>query len=65
MDFAAALEQVAAGTVFTTHTPVPAGHDIFDKHLMTEYFAHCCKRLNVNFEDFMSYGRSPLSRAQF
>jgi starch phosphorylase len=65
MDFAAALEQVAAGTVFTTHTPVPAGHDIFDKNLMTEYFSNCCKRLNINFEDFMTYGHSPLARNSF
>ena len=38
MDFASALELVAAATVFTTHTPVPAGHDIFDHDLTIEYF---------------------------
>jgi len=65
MDFASALEQVAAGTIFTTHTPVPAGHDIFDKRLMAEYFSSCCQRLNVNFEDFMAYGRSPLAENSF
>lgn len=65
MDFPAAMELVAAGTIFTTHTPVPAGHDIFDRQLMTEYFAHCCQRLNVNFEDFMAYGRSPLAENSF
>ena len=32
-DFDSAMEVVAAGTVFTTHTPVPAGHDIFDQEL--------------------------------
>ena len=31
LDFDAALEAVAANTVFTTHTPVPAGHDHFAK----------------------------------
>jgi starch phosphorylase len=37
MDFDAALEEVAAGTVFTTHTPVPAGHDIFH-HAQLQWF---------------------------
>jgi starch phosphorylase len=36
--FGAAHELVAANTVFTTHTPVPAGHDIFDHGLMRNYF---------------------------
>ncbi|MCW9012855.1 MAG: alpha-glucan family phosphorylase [Gammaproteobacteria bacterium] len=65
MDFASALEQVAAGTVFTTHTPVPAGHDIFDKNLMIEYFSNCCKRLNIDFDDFMSFGHSPIAENSF
>ena len=39
IDFATALELVAAGTVFTTHTPVAAGHDIFDHDLISHYFA--------------------------
>ncbi|QKW09271.1 alpha-glucan family phosphorylase [Streptomyces sp. NA04227] len=38
MDFGAALERVAAGTVFTTHTPVPAGIDRFDRHLVARHF---------------------------
>jgi starch phosphorylase len=29
LDFAGALELIAGGTLFTTHTPVPAGHDFF------------------------------------
>ena len=39
MEFDAALELIAANTVFTTHTPVPAGHDIFDFQLMRTYFS--------------------------
>ena len=39
LDFYSALELVAAGTVFTTHTPVPAGHDVFDKQLIMKYFS--------------------------
>jgi len=37
LDFDSALENVAAGTVFTTHTPVPAGHDIFH-HAQVQWF---------------------------
>ncbi|MBO0810629.1 MAG: alpha-glucan family phosphorylase [Microlunatus sp.] len=39
LDFEAALEQTRAGTVFTTHTPVPAGIDRFDRGLINRYFA--------------------------
>ena len=38
LDFDSAIEAVAANTVFTTHTPVPAGHDIFDHKMMEAYF---------------------------
>ena len=65
IDFQTALELVASGTVFTTHTPVPAGHDIFSEGLMTEYFQSCCKKLNMNFADFMSLGQSPIDPKSF
>ncbi|WP_457028054.1 alpha-glucan family phosphorylase [Kitasatospora sp. P5_F3] len=39
LDFAAALESVRAGTLFTTHTPVPAGIDRFDRELVTRHFS--------------------------
>ncbi|WP_405011517.1 alpha-glucan family phosphorylase [Kitasatospora sp. NBC_01539] len=39
LDFAAALEAVRAGTVFTTHTPVPAGIDRFDRDLVARHFS--------------------------
>ncbi|WP_380285343.1 alpha-glucan family phosphorylase [Kitasatospora purpeofusca] len=38
LDFAAALEAVRAGTLFTTHTPVPAGIDRFDRELVARHF---------------------------
>ncbi|MFI2908868.1 glycosyltransferase family 1 protein [Streptomyces sp. PDY-4] len=38
LDFDAALEAVRAGTVFTTHTPVPAGIDRFDRELVARHF---------------------------
>ncbi|MCU1638615.1 MAG: glycogen phosphorylase [Microbacteriaceae bacterium] len=39
LSFAEALQVVRAGTVFTTHTPVPAGIDRFDAHLIRQYFS--------------------------
>ncbi|MFJ9610535.1 alpha-glucan family phosphorylase [Kitasatospora sp. NPDC101176] len=39
LDFAAALESVRAGTLFTTHTPVPAGIDRFDRELVARHFS--------------------------
>jgi glycogen phosphorylase len=58
-DFAAALELVAAGTVFTTHTPVSAGHDIFDHALMRSYFASFVEALGIEWDEFLRIGASP------
>ncbi len=51
-----ALEAVAVNTVFTTHTPVPAGHDHFPEAMIWEYFAHCCTDLGLARETFMHMG---------
>ncbi|MEJ2553455.1 MAG: alpha-glucan family phosphorylase, partial [Gammaproteobacteria bacterium] len=59
MDFDTALELVAAGTVFTTHTPVPAGHDIFDHQLMETYFSEYVKQLRIGLPQFLTLGVSP------
>ncbi len=55
--FAAALEAVAAKTVFTTHTPVPAGHDVFAEDLVREHFRHCLPDLGISEEEFLALGR--------
>ncbi|MFK5915237.1 MAG: alpha-glucan family phosphorylase [Woeseiaceae bacterium] len=65
MDFSSAMEQVASGTVFTTHTPVPAGHDIFDINLMQEYFNEYCSQHEINFDDLMLLGESPIALNNF
>ncbi|HEX8978905.1 MAG TPA: alpha-glucan family phosphorylase [Parasulfuritortus sp.] len=52
----AALEMVAASTVFTTHTPVPAGHDHFSEGMIWDYFGHCCEDMGISREDFMRLG---------
>ncbi|HHM05863.1 MAG TPA: glycosyltransferase family 1 protein [Gammaproteobacteria bacterium] len=64
-DFDSALEQVASGTVFTTHTPVPAGHDIFDHHLMHEYFAGYIPQLKLDMPRFLELGVSPGNEGGF
>ncbi len=65
LDFHCALEQVAAGTVFTTHTPVPAGHDIFEERLIQSYFQNYLQKLNISFQQFMELGKSPLNHGSF
>jgi starch phosphorylase len=65
MDFAAALELVAAGTVFTTHTPVAAGHDIFDHNLIAAYFSDYIKELGIDMETFLQLGASPVNQHGF
>lgn len=65
MPFDAAAEIVAAATVFTTHTPVPAGHDVFDRELMQAHLGWVAKDLHVNFERLMQLGASPLAEHGF
>jgi starch phosphorylase len=55
--FTEAHEAAAAGNVFTTHTPVPAGIDIFAPHLIETYFAHYYPALELTREQFMALGR--------
>jgi starch phosphorylase len=59
LDFPSALEAVAANTVFTTHTPVPAGHDYFDDDMVRVYFEHCCDSLHISPNDVLSLGHAP------
>lgn len=64
-DFASALERVAANTVFTTHTPVAAGHDIFDAMLFDKYFAGFAPALGIDLEALRAYGHSPQNDGSF
>ncbi len=52
-----ARELVAAGTVFTTHTPVPAGIDRFPETLVTKYLNSYCQALGIGLDDLMSFGK--------
>jgi glycogen phosphorylase len=57
LGFAEACELAAAGTVFTTHTPVPAGIDVFSPDTMERYFGGFYRGLGLNHFDFMALGR--------
>ncbi len=58
-DFRTALEAVAANTVFTTHTAVPAGHDHFAEDVIGTYFEGLCRERGIAAEDILALGRMP------
>jgi glycogen phosphorylase len=58
LSFNQALEAVRASTIFTTHTPVPAGIDVYTSDLMERYFSSFAKECEVSFTDLMSIGQS-------
>jgi starch phosphorylase len=61
-----ALEAVAANTVFTTHTPVPAGHDHFPRELMMTYLGHFAQHeLGLSPEAFLELGCLPQDGTDF
>jgi len=57
LSFDEALRDVAQHTVFTTHTPVPAGHDRFDGGLIEEHLGPLRDRLGISFQQLMGLGR--------
>jgi starch phosphorylase len=54
--FDAALEDVRRTTVFTTHTPVPAGHDAFPFHLVEKHLANCWGEIGEYRQRFLALG---------
>jgi glycogen phosphorylase len=59
MSYEEALEQARATSVFTTHTPVPAGHDVFPSPLMAKYFRSYFPSLGCDHDRFMELGLNP------
>ena len=57
--FDVAKDIVSSKTVFTTHTPVPAGNDIFPVELVEKYFKDYWIRLGISREDFLKLGMKP------
>jgi starch phosphorylase len=60
LSFEQALEATRVSNVFTTHTSVPAGIDLFDSSLVYEYFGRYCEEAGFPFEKFLTLGRKNL-----
>src|SRR3954469_18257581 len=61
LTFDEARQQVAASSVFTTHTPVPAGIDFFSPELITKYFKNFWPQLKLDEDGFMALGREDVT----
>ena len=57
LDYATALEVVKATGLYTTHTPVPAGHDAFDEGMMHKYLGYFPELLGISWQDMMALGK--------
>ena len=53
-----ALERLRASTVFTTHTPVPAGNEVFDPELVRRALGGLVERCGLGWEEFLALGKS-------
>lgn len=60
LTFEEAVAETRARCVFTTHTPVPAGHDRFPKELVARYLTAHAHALDLDFETLMDLGREEL-----
>lgn len=57
LTFNQALELVRASSLYTVHTPVPAGHDYFDEGLFGKYMGGYPARLGISWDEFIGMGR--------
>ena len=58
LEFTEALEIVRASSLYTVHTPVPAGHDYFDETLFGKYMGHFPQKLGITWQEFIDMGRT-------
>jgi alpha-glucan phosphorylase-like protein len=58
LTYEAAKEVVRASTLFTTHTPVPAGHDIFHEEMLKTYLEDYSGKLKISWDDFFQLGKA-------
>ncbi len=56
-DFKTARQVIVNGNVFTTHTPVPAGFDLFHKELLEKYMGKLVTASSLSFDDFLRLGK--------
>jgi len=57
LKFDEALELVRASSLFTTHTPVPAGHDAFEEDMLYRFMGHYPERFGITWRDLLSLGK--------
>ncbi len=57
LSFNEALELVRSSSLYTVHTPVPAGHDYFDESLFGKYMGGYPQRLGISWDEFIGMGR--------
>ena len=66
LSFNQALEVVRASSLYTVHTPVPAGHDYFDEDLFGRYMGEFPNKLGISWQEFIDMGRvNPGSNEKF
>ncbi len=65
LDFSTASELAKAGMTFTTHTPVPAGNEVFSAELIEKYFAGYWQSLGISRDDFFSLGNITMPSNSF
>ncbi len=58
LTFAEAKEAITASTLFTTHTPVPAGHDSFHVDMFKNYMESFSQKLNISWDEFVQFGKA-------
>ena len=58
LTFDQAIELVRASSLYTVHTPVPAGHDYFDEGLFGKYMGGYPARMGISWDDLMDLGRN-------
>ncbi len=57
IDFHSARQIVIGTTIFTTHTPVPAGNEVFEQELIEKYFSKYVADVGIQMNDFLSFGQ--------
>lgn len=65
LSYAVSRELVRASTLFTTHTPVPAGHDAFPQDLLRAYLYKFASRFQIGWEEFLMLGKSHPAEDRF
>lgn len=58
LTFNQAMEVVRASSLYTVHTPVPAGHDYFDEQLFGKYMGGYPQKLGITWDEFIGMGRT-------